>query len=64
MTARKKPVVPELVMQFTVTKVGDGFVVDTHFAEGYGEEALADVFERWVEEEFSDEDQSPGWGKP
>lgn len=57
--------VDDLVMQFTVVKVGDGFAIDTHFAEGYDENALADVFEMWFEDAVGDgEEWSPGWGKP
>lgn len=55
---------PAIVMQMTVSKGGDGFIIDTRFAEGYDEEALADVFERWIDEEFAEREQAPGWGRP
>lgn len=60
---KKSEAASGLVMQFTVTKVADGFEVDTHFAEGFDERALVDVFQAWAANQLSDEDKSPGWGK-
>lgn len=52
----------EIVMQMTVTAGEEGLEVITHFAEGYTEESLAEVFEMWADETL-DPNPSPGWGK-